>query len=298
MLNKGDNEVSYFSCADFQGKSLEEPILLPDGTGADFTIPITLSDYPEGTTVGALNQPVLICATMEHSYLGDLDIWLQCPDGTKLGLHDFRSDDEVRRQLLGEGVEGTETPDPAYQYCWRSDAPYTFEQYIITFSVGNNESMPAGDYAPEDPVSVIENCLVNGEWSLRIRDNIAQDNGSLTSWYIAFPGTDGVRCDYTVEVKSDEGGTSTADTYAASAVSVSPNPFQHTLRVTTDFDNPPGDAVLSVVSARGREITRRDIVMPTGEQTFAVDAAGWPAGIYFLRIHTEEGEWVRKVVRR
>ena len=297
LLNLGDNEVDYFNCATFQAKVLESSSLLPDGTGVEYAIPFVLSNYPEGSTVGEVNQPIFICATMEHSYLGDLDIWVECPDSTKWLLHEFDPNDNVRRQLLGLGEESTETPDSAYQYCWRVGAAYTFEEYINTFNVGNNQTLPAGDYAPEDPLSVIMGCEINGEWTLRFRDNIARDNGSVAAWSVGFTRPGMVACGYNIKVQREPVSIGAYTDLPGLSLAVTPNPFGNELVISTEAQKTE-EADLMVYTVSGREVFRRSVSLPVGEQNLSFDASGWPVGIYFLRVRTEAGELVRKIVRR
>lgn len=297
LLNLGDNEVDYFNCANFQAKVLESPTLLPDGGGLEYAIPFLINDYPAGSTVDDINQPILICATMEHSYLGDLDIWVECPDGTEWMLHEFSSSNNVRRQLLGEGDANTETPDSAYQYCWRIGASYTFEEYINTFNVGVDQSLPAGDYAPEDPLSVIMGCEINGEWSLRFRDNIVRDNGSLAAWSVGFTTPNMVACGYNIKVQREPVSLAAYGNLPGLSLAITPNPFGEELVVSTEAQK-TGEAELSVYTVSGREVLRKTVSLPAGEQNLSFDATSWPVGIYFLRLRTEMGEMVRKLVRR
>lgn len=159
---------------------------LPDGDGAEYSSPLTFSNFNPGQTLGQASDLVRICATMEHSYLGDLDIWITCPDGSRLDLHNFERGNQVERQLLGQGDQDTNTPDPPGVYCWTASAPLTMTRYIQRNNIGSNQTMPEIDYAAEDPFSTLVGCPLNGEWSLNIRDNLANDNGYIYEWTIEF----------------------------------------------------------------------------------------------------------------
>ncbi len=71
---------------------------LPDGSGQQYEAPITINGFSWGgstiTNDQDLNQ---VCITMEHSYLGDLEIWLQCPNGTIAPLVIHLPEDFTRR---------------------------------------------------------------------------------------------------------------------------------------------------------------------------------------------------------
>jgi len=159
---------------------------LPDGNGTEYSSPLVFSNFNPGQTLGQASDLVRICASMEHSYLGDLDIWITCPDGSQLDLHRYSTSDDVQRQLLGQGDQNTNTPDPPGQYCWTATAPRTMAEHVDQFNVGSNQTMPEIDYAAEESFASLVGCPLNGEWALNIRDNLANDNGFIYEWSIEF----------------------------------------------------------------------------------------------------------------
>ena len=162
---------------------------LPDGNGSEYSSPLVFSNFNPGQTLGQASDLVRICATMEHSYLGDLDIWISCPDGSELELHRYSTTDDVQRQLLGQGDQNTLTPDPPGQYCWTANAPRTMAEHVDQFNVGADQTMPEIDYAAEESFASLVGCPLNGEWSLNIRDNLSNDNGYIYEWSIEFVNT-------------------------------------------------------------------------------------------------------------
>ncbi|MFK8165220.1 MAG: proprotein convertase P-domain-containing protein [Lewinella sp.] len=159
---------------------------LPDGNGTEYSSPLVFSNFNPGQTLGQASDIVRICATMEHSYLGDLDIWITCPDGSRLDLHNFERGNSVERQLLGQGDQNTVTADPPGLYCWTASAPRTMTEVVTRNNVGSNETMPEIDYAAEESFNTMVGCPLNGEWSLNIRDNLTNDNGYIYEWSIEF----------------------------------------------------------------------------------------------------------------
>ena len=165
-----------------------EGVPLPDGTGISHESALFVSAFPTGETVGDLGGITEICVTMEHSWLFDLDIFLQAPDGSQLVLQqqEFIVDDVY----LGEPVDGDENslvPGVGYQYCWTAAAPYTWTEY---YSLFNPQTLPVGDYAIPDLWSKLNSSRVNGEWLLIVRDLWAVDNGYLFNWSISFSTTE------------------------------------------------------------------------------------------------------------
>jgi gliding motility-associated-like protein len=182
------------------GGFLAGQTFLPDGSGASYETVITLDDFPIGSSLENAEDVIAICATMEHSYLGDLDITLTCPNGTTIILQD-QSGGSCN---LGEpwatgpvdGQSSNTTPGVGYEYCWTADATGTMVeacgQNNMAFNNGNgpatyNDSfVPAGDYIPFDPLSDLIGCPINGEWTITVTDNLGADNGYIFSWGIQF----------------------------------------------------------------------------------------------------------------
>jgi gliding motility-associated-like protein len=162
---------------------------LPDGNGTEYSSPLVFSNFNPGQTLGQASDLVRICASMEHSYLGDLDIWISCPDGSELELHRYSTSDDVQRQLLGQGDQNTNTADPPGRYCWTASAPRTMSEHVSQFNVGSNQTMPEIDYAAEESFATLVGCPLNGEWALNIRDNLSNDNGFIYEWSIEFVNT-------------------------------------------------------------------------------------------------------------
>ena len=50
---------------------------------------------------------------------------------------------------------------------------------------------PAGTYGSEDSFEDLQGCPINGDWTLRVMDNLGLDNGHLFGWGLAFTGADG-----------------------------------------------------------------------------------------------------------
>src|SRR5690606_8815596 len=59
---------------------------LPDGNGYNYNISIEVSGFAEGTTINSASDLAGLCLNIEHSYLGDLEMMLTCPDGTGINI--------------------------------------------------------------------------------------------------------------------------------------------------------------------------------------------------------------------
>ena len=169
--------------------SRTDSLPLPDGTGAAHESSIFISQFAPGATLQSTDQLVSVCASMEHSWLRDLSVELESPDGRVAVLHDHpgRFGDENFLGEPAEGDEGANTPVPgvAYDYCWDDADP---KGDWLSYLNANLDvvTLPAGTYRSYDPLSVFVGAPLNGAWTLRIRDHWESDNGWIFSWDIAF----------------------------------------------------------------------------------------------------------------
>jgi gliding motility-associated-like protein len=158
---------------------------MEDLTGiAQFT-PMTISGYDDGVELSALVPDVLsICVDIEHSFMGDFILQVQCPTGQIITLHE---------QLGGGTYLGIpedyyiDCDDPAtygvpWHYC------FTPEPGLETWeaAAAGVATLPEGDYAPVEDFSELDGCPINGEWTLIFTDMWGADDGSIPGWEINF----------------------------------------------------------------------------------------------------------------
>ena len=134
-------------------------LTIPDGTGANTagtTVSKTIS--VPGSVTGFLND-VNVNIDFSHTYIEDLVIDLQHPDGTSVRLWDRNCDDE-------------------------------FPSVSFTFSDGNpsvpnsNCTASSGTFSPSTPLSALNGKTAPGTWTLRATDWYNGDTGSIGNWSI------------------------------------------------------------------------------------------------------------------
>jgi gliding motility-associated-like protein len=220
-------------------QTFSELTFLPDGDGTQYESPLVFTNFNPGQTLNNASDIVRICATMEHSYLGDLDIRIQCPDGTLLNLHSFNSGNAVTGQTLGMGDEATVTPDPPGVYCWTASAPFTMTEVVVNQGIAGNQTMPEINYAPEQSFNTLVGCELNGEWQMVIIDNISRDQGYIYEWTIEFAGSVYPNQEtFTVPIaQSIIKDNGLYQSYTPDSVIWNPqNPGPHTVRIITTDD--------------------------------------------------------------
>lgn len=165
-----------------------DTLAIPDVLGVDYESTITIAGFDPGQTLNDANNFLGLCVTMEHSWLRDLQIELDCPSGTTLVMQHFRG------QMGGEIFMGepndndgvNPTPGVGYEYCWTPTATRgpSMTEWADTNLAGN--TLPPGDYQSSDPYTNLEGCELNGQWTVRVVDDWAIDNGFIFGWTLAF----------------------------------------------------------------------------------------------------------------
>lgn len=127
-----------------------------------------LTTVTDTLNVAGATSPIVddvnVVINLTHTFVGDLEITLISPSGTRVLLTDNRG---------GTGNDFTNTafddsaPDPISGIV-AGDAPFT------------------GFFTPEQPLSAFIGEMPNGNWQLEIVDNIGVDVGTLDSWSIQF----------------------------------------------------------------------------------------------------------------
>jgi len=158
---------------------------LPDGSGVSYTSSIPVNCYATGLTVTSPADIQNICLDLEHSYLGDLNIEIICPNGQSATLKEYPGGSNT---YLGNPIDDlTSGPGTGFTYCFNSTAT-TLMVNGPTVSSGSpaNPSIQAGNYMPVDPFTNLVGCPVNGNWTIEVTDNLAADDGYIFNWDIDF----------------------------------------------------------------------------------------------------------------
>jgi len=159
-----------------------------DWTGILQTTPLVITGYDSNISLSNANPDVFsICVDIEHSFMGDFVLQIQCPTGQIMTLHQQGGGG----CYLGEPEDYViDCNDPAtfgipYHYCFTSTAAETWVDYV---NGGGACPLPAGDYLPVDPLSfgALDGCPINGTWTMLFTDLWGADDGSMPGWSINF----------------------------------------------------------------------------------------------------------------
>ena len=158
---------------------------LPDGTGISYESSTLVNCYESNLRLTNVNQIVEVCMDIEHSFTGDLDIFIISPNGQMVHLFEPAGQETYLGAANGndDGVPGI-----GAKYCFSMNATTLLRDAPIIQAGINpeNDSYSAGTYLPIGNFSSLIGSPLNGEWTLRITDNLKDDDGTIFSWNLKF----------------------------------------------------------------------------------------------------------------
>lgn len=149
---------------------------------AEQTSCFTYAAFP-GQTITSASDIESIGMRMEHSYMGDLDIIIQCPNGQRMTLFNQACSggffgEAVDTHTMGSNScsDGPQYVGVGYDYYWTSS---NNRGLMSANCPGFDNSLPAGNYQPVDNFSSLVGCPINGEWCVIFIDHLSQDDGTV-----------------------------------------------------------------------------------------------------------------------
>ncbi len=167
---------------------------IPDGTGEHYESSIVFDVFEDDAEILSAIDVDRVCLNIEHVNHGQLQFELECPNGATVMLKDYGSG----TANLGEPVVWSpEPPGVGYEYCFTNDEPQygtmaetTPQYHEYTDTDGNYyfnaPYLPPGSYTPDETLAALTGCPLNGEWTLRVKDNVPGDNGHMFGWSLFF----------------------------------------------------------------------------------------------------------------
>jgi len=179
---------------------------LPDGQGTPYTTSVNVSCFTPCDTVAVPGDIESICLNMEHSYMGDLDIDITCPNGQTLSLLNSAGAGTILGQPVATDlpVDGSSAtlldPGIGFTYCFSpastsgfiydpanatNVSPYTDILGNVSTDPNINQANP-GTYQADGNWNNLIGCPLNGAWTIIVNDNLPADNGYIFNWGITF----------------------------------------------------------------------------------------------------------------
>ncbi|MDY2587568.1 PKD domain-containing protein, partial [Winogradskyella aquimaris] len=212
---------------------------LPDGSGAQYETCITVDCFDSAQTLTDPNQLIEVCVNMEHSYSGDLDIFIQSPNGQEIRLFDQAGGGTY---FGGANDDNSNTPGTGEQYCFSMSAAILLEDAPTEINGTNppNNSWVPGTYLPFESFNGLVGSPLNGDWCIRIVDNLSIDNGYIFEWFLNFdPAIQPPELSFTPMITSEAWDADPSITNTTgNVITVTPpdsGQYCYTYRATDDF---------------------------------------------------------------
>ncbi|MFK7786834.1 MAG: choice-of-anchor L domain-containing protein, partial [Crocinitomicaceae bacterium] len=177
---------------------------VPNGTVLTYDAPLNIVGFTQGQTINDVSQVQQICATMEHSYLGDLQITVEAPSGEIVVLKQQNGGGscDLGEPFASGPVDGANSnlidPGVGYEYCFNANpvfltmvAESNNYTHTIPSSTGGTYTdnyLPAGSYTPFESFNNLIGADMNGTWEMHVTDQFGLDNGYIFNWYISLIG--------------------------------------------------------------------------------------------------------------
>jgi subtilisin-like proprotein convertase family protein len=165
---------------------LSAPLALPDGEGNSYTSALHFQGFGVNQTFANVTDILSVCVKIEHSWLRDLQIELIAPSGQILVLQKFLGQEggEVFVGTPNDDDDTVPIPGTGADYCWKPDA--TNAPMLLYANQTGVTVLPPGDYQSSNPFTDLTGAKMNGDWTIKVTDLWAQDNGYIFEWSIAF----------------------------------------------------------------------------------------------------------------
>ncbi len=154
-------------------------VQIPDNscTGAISTNAVSGYNFP------VRSSGIYVKMNINHTWVGDLDIFLESPSGQRLGI----SDQTGNANNGGDNFVNTVLADSGAVRIPTTGAPYTnlYKPWNTTFTVTGCAGLTTG----LTTFAGLENGYVqpNGNWKLYVYDRFGTDTGRVVNWSIFFP---------------------------------------------------------------------------------------------------------------
>lgn len=183
-----------YSYSQISSQKFDSTMFIPDGPNCNpahpcYNTDVIFTSFLPNQIITSASDILSVCVFMEHSYVGDLNFVIRCPNGQTDTLKKY-----IHWGGADMGIPGTPDSgcDPRnnpqgtpWNYCWSEIYPN-----IGTINANAGQArLDSTDrtnqlkyYLPDNNFSHLIGCPLNGIWSIEICDYWAVDNGYIFEW--------------------------------------------------------------------------------------------------------------------
>jgi len=198
-----------------------------------------VSAFQPGQTINSGNELESVCMNIEHSWVADLWIYVQCPNGQQAEINYYSTGNPCSGDEFGEPDHADDcNPGVGYDYCWSMNASQSHTDWCD--AVGG--TVPSDTYLPTGTFDDLVGCPINGEWCVVVIDDWGSDDGTLFEVSLNFDNSITPADTWTIEHTYDSddifwsgNGMQTNSGGSATAYPDTPGDQDYTFSVIDDF---------------------------------------------------------------
>ena len=193
--------------------SVDSTVFIPDGPNCAsqlgsqcYSSAVNFTAFPPGATIQSAADILAVRLNIEHSFIGDINITLVCPNsheaqlladhcpnsGSYFGVY-YEPDNGCYPSGNPQGT--------GWNYCWSENTTYAQNSGYCYNNIGHDLSGTVDSshlahgypgqpgfvqgqqyYTPQQSFSNLIGCPLNGLWQIRVCDTWGADNGYVFSW--------------------------------------------------------------------------------------------------------------------
>ncbi len=200
-------QINSFESSQTSSERFDSTMFIPDGPNCPiqcYNTFVTFNSFAPGQTITSANDILSICVGMEHSFAGDLGFRIICPNNRSVTLDpNTHSGGSYLGTPNGGANHGNfdngclpanNPPGVGAPYCWSEyynpPATRTFDWLSsnggTTIPITDTINHTSSTYIrPNNPLSGLIGCPLNGTWNIEICDDYGIDNGYIFWWTLS-----------------------------------------------------------------------------------------------------------------
>lgn len=248
-------KVKDLSYKQSSSQRFDSTMFIPDGPNCPtqcYYTDVVFNNFLPGQTIQSASDILGICVNMEHSFVGDLEFTIVCPNNQQAVLKTYINSGGAFMGVPLDGAPWDNSSFPCdptlnqvgtgWNYCWSQTYPNigTVNSHSIQSQLDSTNTVNhTGYYTPDQPFGNLAGCPLNGTWSIKICDFWGIDNGYIFSWDLHLnPLLLPTNWSYYVGIDTiiwNGPGISMVNDSTIYAKPVTPGPNNYTVQIVNDF---------------------------------------------------------------